>query len=300
MAARYVTVILNNASGVNPDHTLPDRILQILKQHGIETDLHSVQPGEEIISLAKSAVQNGATVVVAGGGDGTVSSVASALVDSEVVLGILPTGTLNHFAKDLGLPLGAEKALEVVAAGVVRRVDVGEVNGKIFVNNSSLGLYPMIVRGREREQRLGRSKWTALLWSTLAVLRRHPMLSVALTSSEHGEFVRRTPLVFIGNNRYETKGFEIGARTRLDGRKLAVYVARKDGAGALLAMGLEALLGRLRKNVDFDYLATESLRIDGTIKTLQVATDGEVASLHLPLLYRIRPSALKVLVPAGT
>ena len=129
-------------------------------------------------------------------------------------------GTFNHFAKDLRIPLAVEKAALTIATGEIRRVDVGEVNGKIFVNNSSLGLYPSMVRGREQEQRLGRSKWMALFWATLAVLRRHPVLVVRLTSRDGQELIRRTPVVFIGNNQYELKGFEIGsgfAATRMKG-----------------------------------------------------------------------------------
>jgi diacylglycerol kinase family enzyme len=295
-----ITVILNASAGVKTGESLRERLIKDLEQQGARVDLHIVEHGKGMTELAKSAVEGGAMVVVAGGGDGTVNAVASALVDTECALGVLPTGTLNHFAKDLGIPLDLEKASEVIALGVVRKVDVGEVNGRIFVNNSSLGLYPKIVRGREEVQRLGRGKWTALFWSTLAVLRHYPMLTVGLSSTKGGPFKRRTPLVFVGNNEYEMKGFEIGSRPRLDGGKLAVYVAPKDGPAALLRMGVAAVFGMLRRGVDFDFLATEKLRVDATRKTIQVATDGEVRSFVPPLLYRIRPLALKVIAPAKT
>ena len=226
------------------------------------------------------------------------SAVAAALVDSECAMGVLPIGTLNHFARALGIPLDVESACEIIASGIVRSVDVGEVNGRIFVNNSSLGLYPTIVRGREQDQRLGSSKWTALFWSILAVLRHYPMLTVGLSSVKGGQVTRRTPLVFIGNNEYEMKGFEIGSRRTLDGGKLSVYVAPKDGPAGLLRMGVAAVFGRLRRGVDFDFLATDNLRVDVVRKTMLVATDGEVSSLVPPLFYRIRPLALRVIVPA--
>jgi diacylglycerol kinase family enzyme len=299
MSAPSVTVILNEAAGAGAkkDKTLRDLIIRILGQHGMQTNVRVVTHGDTITAMAEAAVRDGATVVVAGGGDGTVSSVASVLVDSEVALGILPLGTLNHFAKDLGLPLEIEKALEVIGAGTVRKVDAGDVNGRVFVNNSSLGLYPTIVRGRKQEQRLGRGKWAALLWATLAALRRYPILSVALVSPNKGKFARRTPVVFIGNNQYETMGFRIGSRSKLDSGMLAVYIARKDGAAALLKMGIAALFGTVRRRIDFDYLAVEKLRIDVRGKTIQVANDGEVSSFVPPLLYRMHHLGLKVIVP---
>ncbi len=298
MESRQLTVILNRAAGTENEGVLRGRIAKILKEHGIQVEIRMVQRGSGITELAKSAVQNGSFAVAAGGGDGTVSAVASALIDSECTLGVLPLGTFNHFAKDLRIPLDVEKAALTIATGEIRRVDVGEVNGKIFVNNSSLGLYPSMVRGREQEQRLGRSKWMALFWATLAVLRRHPVLVVRLTSRDGEELIRRTPVVFIGNNQYELKGFEIGSRSSLDGGELAIYVAHQDRPATLIRMGVEAVLGRLHRGVDFDFLSTENLQIEAARRTIQVATDGEVSPFAPPLLYRIRPLALRVIVPS--
>ena len=172
MRVRHVPVILNDSSGGEKDGALPDRIATFFEQHDIQVDMHIIHRDQPITELVKSALVDGSEVVIAAGGDGTVSAVAALLVDSEAALGILPLGTLNHFAKNVGLPIDIEEALEVIDQGNVRRTDVGEVNGKVFLNNSSLGLYPMVVRGRIQKQRLGRSKWAALFWSALAVLRR--------------------------------------------------------------------------------------------------------------------------------
>jgi diacylglycerol kinase family enzyme len=299
MQSRHLTVILNKAAGAEKEGALRDRLIEIFQQHGIKAEVRMVQGGNGITKLAKTAARDGSFAVAAGGGDGTVSAVASALVDSECALGVLPVGTLNHFAKDLRIPLDVEKAAQTIATGEIRRIDVGEANGKIFINNSSLGLYPSMVRGREQEQRLGRGKWMALFWATLAVLRRHPLLLVRLTSGDGQQFTRRTPVVFIGNNQYEMKGFEIGSRPSLDRGKLAVYVAHQDSAGTLIRMGVEAILGRLHRGVDFDFLSTEKLQIEATRGTIQVATDGEVSTFVPPLLYRIRPLALRVIVPVA-
>ena len=298
MQPRQVCIIYNRAAGHRKEHASHDRIAAILQEHDLQAEILLVQPGTDIRDLAKSAVQKGCFAVVAAGGDGTVNAVASAVVDSNCVLGILPVGTLNHFAKALQIPLDLELAVQTIATGKLRKVDVGEVNGRIFVNNSSIGLYPRMVRGREQEQRLGRSKWIALFWATLAVLRRYPMLSIRLASGDGRELLRRTPLVFIGNNHYEMRGFNIGSRSSLDSGKLAVYVGRQDRPISLIRMAVEAFFGKARRGIDFDYLSTESLPIEIARRTIQVATDGEVSTFSPPLLYRSRHLALQVIVPA--
>ena len=230
-------------------------------------------------------------------GDGTINAVASVVLDSGAVFGVLPMGTLNHFARDLRIPIQLDAAIATLAAGHVAQVDVGEVNGRIFLNNSSLGLYPDIVRDRQRQQRrLGRGKWTAFGWATLAALRRYPFLSVRLTLGEQGH-ARRTPFVFIGNNEYHMQGFNIGERARLDGGALSVYVAQRPTRWGLLKLALRALLGRLRQSREFHVFQAGEMVIETRHRRLRVATDGEVTVMAPPLRYRIRPAALPVIVP---
>jgi diacylglycerol kinase family enzyme len=180
---------------------------------------------------------------------------------------------------------------------VPRRVDVGEVNGRIFLNNSSLGLYPDIVRDREKQQRrLGRGKWPAAVWATLAALRRYPFLSMRLTVNGK-TLARRTPFVFIGNNRYTMEGLAIGERDHLDDGLLSLYVAQHPTRLGLLRFAVDALLGKLGSERDFDVLEADGFEIDTHHAHLHVATDGEVTQMATPLRYRVRPGALTVLVP---
>ena len=295
--SRRVAVILNTAAGAEKEGALRGRLTEIFAQHNIKCDIHLIGLGDGITKIAQAAAREGNFAVVAGGGDGTVSAVASALLNTECALGVLPVGTLNHFAKDLGIPLDAEKAAETIATGGIRQVDVGEVNGKIFVNNSSLGLYPNMVRGRDHEQRLGRSKWMAFLWAVFAVVRRYPLLGVRLTSDDGRQITRRTPVVFIGNNKYQLNGFEIGTRLSLDQGKLAVYVAHHNGRLGLIRIGIESVLGRLHRGADFDFLSADELQIETAQRKIQVAADGEVSTFIPPLIYRIHPLALRVIVP---
>ena len=267
--------------------------------HGLDARVTLAASGQDMISAAKAALADGLPIVVAGGGDGTINAVASVLAGTDTRFGVLPLGTLNHFAKDMGIPLTLDDAIANIARGIAKRVDVGEVNDRVFLNNSSLGLYPDMVRDREKQQRrLGRGKWLAALWATLGALRRYPFLNVRLRLADGQEHARRTPFVFIGNNEYTMQGFSIGERSRLDGGRLSLYVAQRPGRLGLLRLAWSALCGRLAQERDFDVLGTESMQVDTRHKHLPVATDGEVTVMATPLRYRIRPRALNVIVPA--
>ncbi|WP_342451222.1 diacylglycerol/lipid kinase family protein [Piscinibacter koreensis] len=256
-----------------------------------------VADGDALDAAVDAALANGCRCIVAGGGDGTISGVAAKLVGRDVVLGVLPLGTLNHFAKDLGLPLDPDAALTVVEAGCATRVDVGEVNGRVFLNNSSLGLYPAIVRHRERQQeRLGWGKWPAFAWATLAALRRYPFLDVRLRTDGAPPEALRTPFVFIGNNAYRMEGMQIGTRDGLADGLLSLYMAQRTGRWGLIRLALHALFRRLEQADDFRMLSTPEVTIETRHRRVPVATDGEVTLLEAPLRYRIRPLALQVLV----
>jgi diacylglycerol kinase family enzyme len=291
-------VIINGSAGSGHDDARADELREKFAAHGLQAQLTLAASGDDMIAAARAALAQALPVVVAGGGDGTINAVASVLVGTGTALGVLPMGTLNHFAKDAGIPLELDAAIANIAGGVRKAVDVGEVNDRIFLNNSSLGLYPDIVRDREKQQtRLGRGKWLAALWATLGALRRYPFLSIRLALDDGSEHARRTPFVFIGNNAYTMQGFNIGARAALDGGKLSLYVAQRPGRLALFRLGWSALCGRLAQERDFDVISAEQLQIDTRHTRLRVATDGEVTVMATPLRYRIRPGALCVIVP---
>jgi diacylglycerol kinase family enzyme len=290
-------VIINGSAGNGHDGQVASDLRGKFAAHGLDAEVTLAKSGKEMIDAARRAVADGVKVVVAGGGDGTVNAVASAVAGSGTVFGVLPLGTLNHFAKDLGVPLALDAAVRNVAEGRQLKVDVGEVNGQIFLNNSSLGLYPDMVREREKQQRrLGRGKWPAALWATVAALRRYPFLNVRL-SADGQQLARRTPFVFIGNNEYSMQGLSIGARASLAGGKLSLYVAQRPGRLGLLRFAWRALCGRLAQERDFDVMLSDKFDIDTRHRHLRVATDGEVNIMTTPLRYRIRPGALTVLVP---
>ena len=295
--ARQIVVILNASagSGCTADFAsnLADRFLAL----GLAADVKLAASGEELVEAAERAVREGASTVVAGGGDGTLNAVASALTGTDVAFGVIPLGTLNHFAKDLNIPLDLDGAVRTIAQGHSRQVDTGEINGRLFLNNSSLGLYPDTVRERERQQkRLGRGKWLAFFWAAIAALRRYPFLDLTISLDDQ-VYQRRTPFIFIGNNEYLMEGFNIGARERLDAASLSLYVVQRTGRIGLLSLAVRALFGRLQQAKDFDALLAKDILINTRHKKIRVSTDGEVTLMQSPLQYRIRPAALKVIVP---
>ena len=150
--ARKVSVIVNAGSGLGNDDALLERLRALFDAAGADADVRLARGGIEISAAVEAALARGPDVIVAGGGDGTVSSVASAIADKPVALGVLALGTLNHFARDAGVPADIEEAVRTIVDGHRVQVDIAEVNGRTFINNSGLGLYPDIVRNRERQR----------------------------------------------------------------------------------------------------------------------------------------------------
>ncbi len=289
------TCILNGAS----THVAAARahIVRISGEFGVQTSIVVAQSGDELSSLAARAVGESRRPVVAGGGDGTVNAVAGALAGTDIALGVLPMGTLNHFARDVGIPADLAAAVRNLFTGHVTKVDVGEVNGRVFVNNSGIGLYPHIVRQREEEQRHGRVKWVAFVLAVGSVLRRYSRLRVRLHMDEAEALARVTPFLFVGNNRYEIAGLEIGRRTGLDSGRLWVCMAPHTGRRNLLRMALRALVGRVSDH-ELNAFEAEEVWVHSETRWVNVSTDGEVSVMEAPLHYRIRPGALGVVVPA--
>lgn len=291
------TVIVNSSAGTGCPPDWKQQLERKFDAASLAAQVRVVKNGTDIALAVTQALQAGAPMVVAGGGDGTVSAVASGLVGTGVALGVLPMGTLNHFARDLGIPLEQDQAIAVLAGGRAIEVDAGEVNGRIFINNSSLGIYPDIVRDREQRQRLGHGKWRALLAASIAAIRRYPVLKVHV-DVDGQTLVRRTPFVFIGNNEYTMQGFEIGERAALDRGTLSLYLTQRMGRFDMLRLALMALFQRLEQARDFDAVTAREFVVRTGHRRLRVATDGEVTVMETPLQYRLRPGALRVMVPA--
>ena len=292
-----VPVILNCKAGGGRSQADVEAVRRAFEEAGLGADFTTFAAGDNLQRVAAKLLRERPAVLVAAGGDGTVSAVAEAVRGTGSALGVLPLGTQNHFAKDLGLPLEPTQAARVIAQGRRRRVDLGEVNGRSFINNASLGIYPKIVRGRtERQRRFGHSKRTAMLWATAAALDRLSLVELRLELDGRVEDCR-APFVFVGNNDYALEGFEIGTRARLDAGQLNVYTTRRSSALGLLGLALRAIFRRLRQADDFMESAVRSLRVESRRPRLLVAIDGELRTMETPLEFGVVPGALEVIVP---
>lgn len=271
--------------------------VDLFANHGINVEILKTTKDRSIVEIARNSVRENYDVIVAGGGDGTISAVASALIGyPRTRLGILPLGTLNHFARDLNIPVDIPEAVDVICTGHFERIDVGSVNDKHFLNNSSVGLYPAVVKLRESLQSAGYGKWWAAAISTLRMLIRFRRLELEIRPSAGLPVKRRTALLFVGNNAYETSAAKLGTRLSIQGGRLWITLSTASNRFRLLLSLLALVMGRERPE---NALIFEAEELDVAIRNglVTVALDGEVLSLRPPLKYSILPKALSVIVP---
>ena len=295
----FVKVVANKGSGSGSEGAADERRREIIKAFqdaGAECEIQFVAGGQLEQAIADAA-SSGPDAVVVAGGDGSLGAAASALLDSDVKLGLLPSGTFNHLAKDLGIPLAIAEAAAAIVAGDTRKIDVGEVNGRFFVNNSSVGVYPMMVALRDRigDQR-GWGKVRSVPVACWAVMRRFPARRMTITAAGYSKTLR-TPLVFVGNNRYDIGPGGIGQRESIAGGEIWVYVSNAASRLRLVWMALKTVVRGSHASADLEEHGASAITIAAGSHRLRVAIDGEVVTLRSPLNYRVRPGALTVLVP---
>jgi diacylglycerol kinase family enzyme len=298
-----IAALLNASAGTIERQgaaTLRDVLASAFEQHGIVAALEFL-PGSELRSAAERArqqvIDGKLNAIVVGGGDGSVRTVASVLAGSDIPLGIIPLGTLNHFARDLGISFIAERAVATIATGEQRAVDVGEVNDVIFVNNSSIGFYPYLVLERERRSRRKRlSKWIAMMLAMPRVLRNLPLFRLTILVEGNVEPCR-SPCVLVGNNEYRITVLGFGTRERLDRGELCLYVAKTQGRLSMFWLACRCILGLVQQQRDLRIFKGATADISARRSRLLVAFDGEVATMRSPLHFKIRPRALRVFAP---
>jgi diacylglycerol kinase family enzyme len=289
-------VILNRRAGgiAGGEASLTDRTREAFAAAGIDAAITLVEGG----GIAR-AVQAHATapLIVVGGGDGTLGTALYARRGLGAT-GILPLGTRNHLARDLAIPTALADAAKLIAGGNTRMIDLATVNGQGFVNNASVGLYPVMVRHREAVTRGGLPKWAATLPAAWAALRRlsHHRMYVE-TGGAWGQYLR-TPLLLVGNNRYALELGHLGERDSLQDGRLSVFAVAAHSRLGLLWFGLRALFGRSDPSRDFAMLGEfAEIVVRSRAGRIDVALDGEVHRLSLPLRFAVLPGAVRVCVP---
>ena len=300
-----VLVLLNKFAGTLAASTTsdePERIRLGFAAAGVDAEVRLVEPSDLERSAKDASGEAEWAAVVAGGGDGTLNTIASALAGTGKPFGVLPLGTHNHFAKDLNVPLDLDAAAAAlgrgVAGGATRDIDVGEVNGRLFLNFSGIGLHPLVVKHREVQRAvLGRQKFFALFVALFRVLRRPPVIRARLQNATLD--VRRiTPSVIVCNNPHQMRVFGVENVSFADRSMLNVYVARSTNWAGLIWLIVRAAFRTLDNARKFESLVLKDVTIYTRRRSARVSIDGEVIDLPTPLRYHVRGGGLRVVVPA--
>lgn len=258
---------------------------------------------EQLVRLFRETVAKGARRLVVAGGDGTIAAAAAAAARSETEIAVLPSGTLNHFARDNRIPTDLAAAAAVAGGAAVVAVDLGYLGERVFLNTSSIGLYVKFVRVRERlEKRVGYR--IASMLAAFGILFDLRMIAVKL-EVDGKETIYRTPLVFIGVGERELKLPTLGSRIASGERGLHVMVVRGRRPARLVALALAAVARgtkEVSRTPEFDSFIVDKCTINLSSPSAMVALDGELQRLETPLEYRVERDALRLVVasPAAT
>ncbi|HVF35260.1 MAG TPA: diacylglycerol kinase family protein [Candidatus Saccharimonadia bacterium] len=298
--ARRFVVVYNARSGywiAQPEGSIETRLEALSQAHGVELVAHSLDCDDIAASLRDALATNPDALFVSGG-DGTINSVVAALEGRRVPLGIIPSGTMNLLARDLGMPLEFDAAIEALLSAEPHEIDLARVNGKPYLCNSMIGLMPHIARAREQAR--GQGHWRLsprVLRKTLWLWRNYPRVWVELLDA--GATLRlRTRAITISNNRLNEGSAPIPGRDHLDRGTLGVYVLHDRSRWALFRIGWKILMGTWHEDRDVVIYETTSLVIDlGSKRQVTVSSDGEQMQLEAPLRYTIEPKAVIVLRP---
>ncbi len=295
-----ICVIANAGSGKKGAARI-HALVEPLRAAGLNPEVRLIRHGARLTAEAERARNEGFATIVAAGGDGTVCAVAQALAGSEAVLGIIPLGTFNFFARSLGLPETAEAAVEALIHGKVESVAAAEVNGRLFLNNASLGLYPALLEKREKVYaKYGRSRWAAY-WSALRTLTTYDRPSRLRIITDGRATHLRSPMVFVAQNAYQLEqyGLQDGVDLIRQG-KLAVYVAPELRRWQVLGFSIRMFLRVARPYRDFTLEGATEVEIETRAPRRTIARDGEREKMQAPFRFRALPAALRVIVPSGT
>jgi len=244
----------------------------------------------EAKALAAQAVKRGFRTIVAAGGDGTVNEVVNGIAGSDVALGVLPVGTMNVFAAEIGLPNKLKDAWRVILAGHTRKVDLARANRQYFIQLAGVGLDAQVVKETSWEMKRSFGPLSYLVSAAQIAARKPPrLIAEANGKSYEGSFV------LIGNGRYYGGPVQFFSEARVDDGLLDVLVFQKMGHLDIARYLGTVLFGRHTSLPDVVYFQTEKLHVHSDVE-VPVEVDGELATT-LPVTFRIASRKLRVLVP---
>ena len=295
--------IINAASGQNDADTTRQLIEDGLRVAGRTGELLFTPPDELAHAAQEAAATASArrTAVVAVGGDGTLSAVAHAAHAQGCVMGVLPQGTFNYFARTHGLATDTAQGLQALLRSVPMPVQVGSINDRVFLVNASLGLYPELLQDREAyKARFGRSRLVAFLAGLITLMGRHRQLRLRIETGADTSDVL-TPTLFVGNNRLQLEQVGLPQAMALDQGYLVAVMLRPIGALAMLWLMLRGALGTLGEadtvqSFKFRHMVVKP-RIAWDKRMVKVALDGEVSWMRAPLDFQVSSKPLYLLKP---
>ena len=292
--AREMFFLVNRSSGEQSASVTVDLIRQKL---GKDAEIHLMEKGDDLAAVVSDAIERGARIVVAAGGDGTVCGVASAVLGTDARMGVLPGGTFNFFARSLGIPDDMEEAIEVIRTGHALTVTLGEVNDRVFINNASLGVYALILNEREAiYRRWGRSRLAAYWSVVVAMATLYRPLTMRITID--GEVVRaKSPMAFVGISAHQLDEYRIEGADAIRSGKFAVLLAPDSGRFLLIWRALKIAMRGVRQGRDFTLLTGEDIVIETRRTHRLVARDGERERMAGPYRFRLTKDAVQVIRP---
>jgi YegS/Rv2252/BmrU family lipid kinase len=290
------TLFLNRSSGAKlPGDELSELIAAA---QAAEIEVIEVSAELDCAQVIRDRSHRGTNLFIAAGGDGTVHHVMQAVVKTTSEFAVIPLGTYNHFARDVGIPLDWKEALEVAVNGDRRSVDAGRINDRYFVNNVSIGLYPEAVTLREERGR-DYPRWKARLYALFTTLRKYPHVNITVETDDRHEVIR-THVFMVSNNSYDLERVGIEApRERMTEGRLSVYWLDHVPRWELARHVSRYLAGRVRTIPGFRSFRTMRMRVQSTRRQLKVGIDGEVFPMAMPLVLTTVPQSLIVRVPKG-
>ncbi|MEX0685888.1 MAG: diacylglycerol kinase family protein [Balneolales bacterium] len=294
-----IGAVINDKSGTLPPQQAEKQLIEI-KDHLKAKVCHEclvVDSGDNTVNEIKKMIAKGIDVLVIGGGDGTISTAAKLVKDSDIILAVLGLGTRNHFARDLGIPKDPIEAIKLLDKLNVRQIDLGEVNGNIFINNATMGFYPQIVKERDdKTEKHGWRKWQAHIVAAFFVLWRFPKIRL-IVQGENSRDHYYTPLLFVGNNEYQNGILSNSSRSTLNGGHLWVCTVHATGIWSLLRMAWQLTTKGIQGVQNIETRLVSSITVRPNKRKVTVAIDGENKKLHSPLRFNIIKKGLRVVVP---
>ncbi|AUX86584.1 MULTISPECIES: diacylglycerol/lipid kinase family protein [Acinetobacter] len=304
MTLKPLSIIYNARSGFHASNKeqVYEQLLTYFTEQGFEIQAFELGEKKDFPTLMQSIIQRHQSsesigVIVAAGGDGTLNAVAKALLGSNIPLGILPLGTFNYVARVLNIPIDIMQAAEVIATGQIRSIHVAKINDQIYLNNASLGLYPLFIQRRELyNAKFGRFPLHAYTSGLDVLIRDRKELKLEV-EVDGKIYPVKTPLIFFGNNQLQLAEMKLRiAKCAEQGQVAGVVVAKSDKL-TLFRMLLQLIRGELEQAPDVYSFAADDVKVFSRREKLTVALDGEIVEMRPPLHITVQKNAVNIMVP---